>query len=74
MPRIAEKLNFLTGAIVEVRHRIGNQPPNSYFCDHSGRRTFTKQPESLNLQDRLDILSKMRLSGVAEEIYIGDAR
>jgi hypothetical protein len=30
--------------------------------------------ENLNFQDKLDILLKMRLGSVAEQIYIGDVR
>jgi len=34
MLRIMEKLDVLTAKSVEVRHKIDNQPLNSYFYDH----------------------------------------
>jgi len=43
MPRIAEKLSFLTGAMVETGHRIGAEPANSYFMRRLG---LTKLPEA----------------------------
>ena len=36
MRRITAKLDFLTAMSVEVCHKIDNQPPNSFFCDHCG--------------------------------------
>ena len=37
MLRIAEKLDFLAAIMVEVRHKVDNQPPNSCYCGFSGR-------------------------------------
>jgi len=34
--QVAEKLDFQTGTLVEVRQRNNNQWPNSYFCDYCG--------------------------------------
>jgi len=59
--------NFLK-RLIEARHNIGDKSPNAFFYDRSGRRAFERQPENLDLQYRLDILSEMRLSSVVQQI------
>ena len=66
MPKIAKKLDSQTGAMVEVRQRNDNQPPNSCFCYYCGCNIFKMKLEILIFRDRLGNLLKMRPSGVAE--------
>ncbi len=47
MIRIAEKLGFQMGTLVEVRQRNDNQWPNLYFCYYFGRNSLKMKLESL---------------------------
>ncbi len=70
MIRIAEKLGFQMGILVEVHQRNDNQWPNSYFCNYFGRNSLKMKLESLTFRDRFDILLEKRLSSVAGLMYI----
>jgi hypothetical protein len=39
---LAENYGFLSGATIEVRENIDDEPPRSHFCDFSGRKTLKK--------------------------------
>jgi len=59
--RIAEKPDFRTGTMTEVRQNI-DKPPNSYFCDYSGQKKCLKiTKKDLNFFDRLDTLLELRV-------------
>ena len=70
MPRIAEKLGFQMGTLVEVRQRNDSPWPNSCFDYYFGRNSLKMKLESLGFRDRFGILSEKRLSGVAGLKYI----
>ena len=70
MIRIAEKLDFQTGTLVEVRQRNDSPWPNSCFDYYCCRNIFEIKLKILNFQDRFDILLKIRLSDVAGLRYI----
>lgn len=70
MIKIAEKLGFQMGTLVEVCQRNDSQWSNSCFCYYCGRNSLKMKLESLSYRDRFDILSEKRLSGVAGLRYI----
>jgi hypothetical protein len=70
MIRIAEKLGFQIGTLVEVRQRNDNQWPNLYFYYYFGRNSLKMKLESLSFRGRFDILLEKRLSGLVELRYI----
>jgi len=39
MLRIAEKLDFQTGTLVEIRQKNGNLPPNPFFAIIAAEKT-----------------------------------
>ncbi len=66
MLKDTDKLDFLTNFAVAVRLKSDDKLVNWYFCDYFLLVSLRVAEKTLNFQDRIDTLSKMRASSVAE--------